>query len=1514
MTSVLDILINEIANVLGISAVEVKSKFTNDQLNELLALSLCEPDSEVGVPLTITEPPCEEPSPAANLLSPINVEITPTIPTSNVERCIESVAEVNSQIAAQNENYSNHRLLLAKLIEYRDNYQTMLYYFDERSKEAARILGEFEPIITEINRLNENLFYLRIKARELDSQSSAIFNFQNDSQAQLRIINLEIQKTENSLSDQRFILERKKINFPIFSDVNFQNAYETLSKAEYSDTSVSSYLADIYAGYLSNSQLDSIKTQLEDYSSCIKAKVEFSGTPASIQQAVESNYFSFTLDFPQLEFIQTQKEKVDPNTGEDYLEDSFFLVKNNPLLQKNSFFSNYSTVTVRDYFSQNSSPPTGTLYTKYYNLFEDPENNFFTLAERGLSSSGGDVDPKLKDSGASIKKEKNSDYYIKDFDIMSAFYKNFDERFEAKKEQRRASVLEPAREGIRLAMQAIAKREVQVLLAVAGVANRLPKDSQALGTIAGKLGPEANGFAQRLQELDSEINRIQALLEELKPTPQKIKQLLKEKSPDCFGKEPEQADDTNPDCSGAKSKLGIDPFFTETLNGCDPTLPTQNQICYWIEFAKVASLMGLLPLPNLPNVTKLRYWPVGLLIPSPVGLIKIPLPIIWIPLITISTPLGNVVIFLTINGIFISPVVFFVSSNGFKQHILTLKGPSKKFGYSAEDASIKSNIQTPVFLLAAKDTANRLAQEATGGKYQGFSEKEKAQILQQKNILDAAESAANTNNNAIRKAKVAREKKNFEKATTKLTDFEKLAGSLDKLDSAKDAIDDAKRAILNRIDELGRPSMDASNTIKEKIASRKSQLLRELQGYLETGDLEKAAQIRKDLQHEGVSLANKIDALEKDLIKYFDRIDFPKITIPKDASTIDPKLNSITDFLNQIDEFASVYKTQFYSKDDSKVSRILSIQLAKSKQKIKENTDKKMPADGVLNIEKDLDKIKKLYRDANKKVIDAVSGKEPGADPSAQKTKVDELKSKTEKETDQIKKIKLKKQLEKEQISLSSSLENERVKQALSLTPAALSSLSKISVDFNPFAACCNKKSFELGLDISPAVAIFESAKKLLDAYVNSLSVADLKKLFGGKTNITSREIVTSYLGVVKGAIPTNLEIPLPDLNLLTFANSFSGLLASLFEVKVPNLAAQPALPKSITINLNILKRPLVSLLLNYLKDSLPDPSSASPLPDQAASQSSSTLASGNESVASTSQATLDSTLANSSLPAKSMVDKNIQIVNCEPDRSQESPFSGGSISPKSSPEKSNSPETSTSLLQPYSVPTTSAFSSGNVIINSSKDILPNFSTLDTDFMSVNPADLIAILKNFVDLKFDQVENLLNPFYVALSAVKGIKGVNLNLLEELQYKAPPYGPPSKQIFNSITSLKKQIPKSATIGIIDTAAVPQGAQALRSVLGSIVNSPLPAAIIAGAGAIDSTLPATKIPSIDPTTKSIKTKDVRAATFALRSLHPLLTQEDLPPWERLTGKNLLFLLFLDEFIANGADKVGFFRAYL
>ena len=48
--------------------------------------------------------------------------------------------------------------------------------------------------------------------------------------------------------------------------------------------------------------------------------------------------------------------------------------------------------------------------------------------------------------------------------------------------------------------------------------------------------------------------------------------------------------------------------------------------------------------------------------------------------------------------------------------------------------------------------------------------------------------------------------------------------------------------------------------------------------------------------------------------------------------------------------------------------------------------------------------------------------------------------------------------------------------------------------------------------------------------------------------------------------------------------------------------------------------------------------------------------------------------------------------------------------------------------------------------------------------------------------------------------------------------------------------------------------------------------------------------------------------------MRLLHPILNADDLPPWERLSEKNFLFILFLDEFITEAAEKVGFFRRFL
>lgn len=76
--------------------------------------------------------------------------------------------------------------------------------------------------------------------------------------------------------------------------------------------------------------------------------------------------------------------------------------------------------------------------------------------------------------------------------------------------------------------------------------------------------------------------------------------------------------------------------------------PDFTQLKYWKVYSKIINTIGLLPM----------YWRVGLLIPTPAGILKIPVPIIWKPLVVIPTPLALIVIFITIDGMIVSPVVW----------------------------------------------------------------------------------------------------------------------------------------------------------------------------------------------------------------------------------------------------------------------------------------------------------------------------------------------------------------------------------------------------------------------------------------------------------------------------------------------------------------------------------------------------------------------------------------------------------------------------------------------------------------------------------------------------------------------------------------------------------------------------------------------------------------------------------------------------------------------------------------
>jgi hypothetical protein len=52
-------------------------------------------------------------------------------------------------------------------------------------------------------------------------------------------------------------------------------------------------------------------------------------------------------------------------------------------------------------------------------------------------------------------------------------------------------------------------------------------------------------------------------------------------------------------------------------------------------------------------------------------------------------------------------------------------------------------------------------------------------------------------------------------------------------------------------------------------------------------------------------------------------------------------------------------------------------------------------------------------------------------------------------------------------------------------------------------------------------------------------------------------------------------------------------------------------------------------------------------------------------------------------------------------------------------------------------------------------------------------------------------------------------------------------------------------------------------------------------------------------------------VLLAPALFRRLHPILSQDDLPTWDRLSPNNFLFVVFLDEWCTQGKKGGGFFE---
>lgn len=139
----------------------------------------------------------------------------------------------------------------------------------------------------------------------------------------------------------------------------------------------------------------------------------------------------------------------------------------------------------------------------------------------------------------------------------------------------------------------------------------------------------------------------------------------------------------NSEINSRLSKLGCNPRTSPVPTaeaGADlnmknvSTNPTIFDHAWWVKFCKLASIVNLVPL----------HWPVGLLIPTPAYLLKIPFPIIWFPLFVIGTSKSISVILIGQCGILPSPFLFtqhflnfpvgpFISNNPY--FIIGMRGP-----------------------------------------------------------------------------------------------------------------------------------------------------------------------------------------------------------------------------------------------------------------------------------------------------------------------------------------------------------------------------------------------------------------------------------------------------------------------------------------------------------------------------------------------------------------------------------------------------------------------------------------------------------------------------------------------------------------------------------------------------------------------------------------------------------------------------------------------------------------------
>ena len=1246
-------------------------------------------------------------------------------------------------------------------------------------------------------------------------------------------------------------------------------------------------------------------------------------TPDTIIPIKNSPYLTTNI-FDNIYSIRKFSDTDDPNDRITDTEDSgsYYDPDNLPFLKPRA---DYASIPGLLY-----NGASGEAYNGLYNRLADPINNLFTLVERGLSLSPINIDASFKDSleAGTIKEKINNKIdddspsntrtlYISNIETYSKFYEEFGTESAARIKIEREQTYPFAIFEFTNIIKEIAKREVATIfrqkvnnsylkfyrpVTYSQTANiqysqgiKEFNESPTLSTVYGYYLQSNLLITNKLADCQTELANLVVIIKEnlLDPTVLTDKIL----AIPCFKAAAASIKKPSENCEvTARLQLGKDPFIIRTLDGNDSGLPDITSQCYWKEFTKSLNKVAILPFPDLSApgpVTSLRYYPINGFIPVPgVGIVTLPLPQFYKPLISIPTPLGTIVIILglpiTCKKSVIEPTISAVVSAAKQVKIAALSTansiskslllgtplqpiqagntgavsqlktvdintdeirifpfpipiPSLYVLYFGPDGRKYLAVSTNPIWLYSDPAANKpliLGYELDNGSDSrnplgiNATNSYKGQVI--KGALSTPLILQAAAQKAARLVKIAEDiAAGRIPFLDKLSEAEMMLAMLIADGGGEFTRDIVKLQsnINKQLNKIGDIPINAISALKDKVRQNRGE--QEADASNET-NLEKKRKDRKAARNANpLTIPEQIDATIADFTNFYDKkMKFGILQFPKDASKHNPGLPEVLKCIEDIIELIALGSAiPLVSTLQEQIITLIAIIL--ETKKVKELL-KKYPSFN-LNIDQGIKEFKDLLKDFFKSILDYIKGENVGHD-------TDENVSETE----------------RAEIIKAKAARQETIKKILSATAVALLSIPAINI-FDLNKKCCEIEPTELFPGVSPDLAIaLALIYELFNALINSLTAENIMKLLGLSQipNDLSSTIIPIIIEKLILMIP---PIPLPNIAgfLQYITQSVIPMVTSLSVLKSVNPLQALLVP--IVIPLDPLIKALVGLGLAALIEAILR------LLLRANKLGSLTITSDTFTVGGGSNST-------QTITATTSVDKNLitQILTtaCGKDSTVSLEIVGVAGSNSTIAVDTNGNPILKRVVLTVISKTGKRFSLPK---------LPLFPIDISEYLYLlTAADLIEVVRELITLVF---EDILIPIATIVDVIANIA----QALKTFSYNIVEAG-----------ILQINLIKLAIMTI--DAKIPPGYKML------IPNPLLTNIIKLGVLlALEESEPFTA-PFFWIGALSICAILAPPAAYtpiaAARLLHPILNSDDLPPWERLTHKNPLFAIFLDE----------------